>query len=88
MAFVAVAQFFHDGLAEHAFAFAVDEDDFEASVAEVGVHDFAEFVYLKIEHVGVGEACGGVDDIGSVFSVNSVLTSLRRRARIRRRVRQ
>ena len=61
VALVAMVELFQKCRAEHSFAFAVDENYFLSLVLEIGVHDLAELVNLKIEDVGRSESCGSVD---------------------------
>jgi len=60
------AELAEEFLAETAFAFAVDEDNLGACMAEVGSHDLIELFHLIVEHILWGEAVGVVEEGGDM----------------------
>ena len=52
MAFIAMIEFLHKRIAQDALTLAVDKDYLQSLVFEIGIHYFAKFVDLQVEHVG------------------------------------
>ena len=66
MTFVAVVELFEQCLAEHPFAFAMNENYFLALVADVFIHHAPEFVNLQVEHIRVAQAANVVNKLMNV----------------------